>query len=96
MSRASVPHTSRHHLSKKTVWRASSTIWVERNTSISGVGAAQTKGASVAVTRSSPLKNRRCDQSVAFRSRSLASSQSWRSREKSMSPTDHCCDSQRR
>src|SRR5258705_6717361 len=59
MSLALVPQTSRHHFSKKTVWRASSTIWVERKISISGVGAAQTKGARVAVTRSSPLKKRR-------------------------------------
>jgi len=44
---------------KKTVCRASSTNWVERKISISGDGAAHTKGASVEVTRSSPLKKRR-------------------------------------
>ena len=94
-SRASEPGTSRHQRSKKTVCRASSTIWVERKISISGVGAAHTNGASVAVTLSSPWKKSRRDQSVAWRSRSVASSQSWRSAAKSRSDTRHCWVSQR-
>src|SRR2546429_8556821 len=61
-----VPTTSCHHRSKKTVCLASSTIWVERKISISGVGAAHTNGASVVVTRSSPLKKRRTQERDAL------------------------------
>src|SRR5207244_5825679 len=85
-----VPTTSCHHRWKQTVCHASSTICVDRKISISGVGAAHTKGASVEVTRSSPLKKSRCDHSVAFLSSSSDSSQSWPPWLMSISPTDHC------
>ena len=96
MSGASVPTTSRHQRSKKTVCRASSTIWVDRKSSISGLGAAQTNGASVAVTRSSPLKNSLRPHSVTSRSKSDDCSQCSRSGVKSRSATAQCWLSQRR
>jgi len=42
------------------------------------------------------MKNQPCDHSVDFFSSSVDFNQSSRSSVKSRSPTDHCCDSQRR
>ena len=54
MSSAESAITSAPQRSKKTAWRTSSTSWVARNASASPLGAARTKGARSAATRSSP------------------------------------------